>query len=49
LLEKEPSQSAANPDGQQRDAMCGMIAFAKKNHTRLVAVAAKPLIHEGCM
>jgi Arc/MetJ-type ribon-helix-helix transcriptional regulator len=47
LQEKERSQSAPGPHGQQRDAVREMLAFVEKNHTRLDAVSVKQLIHEG--
>jgi Arc/MetJ-type ribon-helix-helix transcriptional regulator len=47
LREKERSQSAAGPNGQQRDAVREMLAFVEKNRTRLDGVSVKQLIHEG--
>ena len=47
LREKERSQSAVRPNGQQREAVREMIAFVEKNHTRLDTVSIKDLIHEG--
>jgi len=47
LREKERSQSAATPNGQQRDAVREMLDFVEKNHTRLDTVSVKELMHEG--
>jgi putative addiction module CopG family antidote len=47
LREKDRSQRAVRPDGQQRDAVREMLAFVEKNHTRLDTVSVKELIHEG--
>jgi Arc/MetJ-type ribon-helix-helix transcriptional regulator len=47
LREKERSQSAAKPNGQQREAVRDMLAFVEENHTRIDPVSVKQLIHEG--
>jgi Arc/MetJ-type ribon-helix-helix transcriptional regulator len=47
LRAKEQSLGAAGPDGQQREAVREMLAFAEKNQTRLDAISVKQLIHEG--
>jgi Arc/MetJ-type ribon-helix-helix transcriptional regulator len=47
LREKERSQSAVRPNGQQREAVREMLACVEKNYTRLDTVSIKDLIHEG--
>jgi Arc/MetJ-type ribon-helix-helix transcriptional regulator len=47
LREKERSQRATKPNGQQREAVREMLAFVEKNHTRLDTISVKKLIHEG--
>ena len=47
LREKEKSAGAATPNGAQREAVRGMLAFVEKNRTRLDGLSVKALIHEG--
>jgi hypothetical protein len=39
--------SASAPNGEQREAVREMLAFAEKNRVRLEGVSIKELIHEG--
>jgi Arc/MetJ-type ribon-helix-helix transcriptional regulator len=47
LREKERLPSPSRRNGEQRDAVREMLAFAERNHARLDAVSVKELIHEG--
>ena len=47
LREKEQSSNAGVANGNQREAVREMLAFAEKNRTRLDGVSVKELIHEG--
>lgn len=47
LREKEQPASAGVANGNQREAVREMLAFAEKNRTRLDGISVKELIHEG--
>ena len=47
LREREQSLRPRASNGEQREAVLEMLAFAEKNRVRLEGVSVKELIHEG--
>ena len=47
LREKEQASTDVTANGEQREAVREMLAFAEKNRVRLEGVTVKELIHEG--
>jgi Arc/MetJ-type ribon-helix-helix transcriptional regulator len=47
LQEKGSAQTAEGANGDHREAVQAMLAFAERNRTRLDGVSVKELIHEG--
>jgi len=47
LREKQQSSARSAANGEQREAVRGMLDFVEKNHTRLVGISVRELIHAG--